>query len=129
MRIEKLHSFNFIITKTKTNIKKMNCNARGYVLFFLFLFSPLVCSQCLYLNFVKVLIAGVLYFSRMSNRFVFYSGTIGPSHSITSCYIVHIIRLIVTYTPMCFFLIHPCLNSLGSRKERIFMRCTSHLDG
>lgn len=47
MRIEKLHSFNFIITKTKTNIKKMNCNARGYVLFFLFLFSPLVWTKFL----------------------------------------------------------------------------------
>lgn len=47
MRIKKLHSFNFIITKTKTNIKKMNCNARGYVLFFFVFVFTLSLNQIL----------------------------------------------------------------------------------
>lgn len=47
MRIKKLHSFNFIITKTKTNIKKMNRNARGYVLFFFVFVFTLSLNQIL----------------------------------------------------------------------------------
>ena len=71
-------------------------------------FSDNSSSQFLNLNFVKVLIAGVLYFSRMSNRFVFYSGTIGSSHSITSCYVFLFLswksmRILTSYEHYCAY--------------------------